>query len=254
MTTLHGALEAVWQNVAPFLPGFTVEQVQKIDSTNSELVRRARDGRLEPILLVAEHQTAGRGRLGRDWHSDTTQTGASLTFSLGLPYAPLDWSGLSLAVGLSVVRSLHPALQLKWPNDIWWKGCKIGGILIETVATGTQRYAVVGIGLNIRFQPTQADMPPTTTLQNLLPDITAPQALLQIIPPLIHYMQRFASEGFAPLQASFMQCDALFGQNVVCSNQLAGVARGVDAKGALLVHTAEGVITIHSSEVSVKPS
>ena len=69
-------------------------------------MRRARAGRTEPVLLVAEQQTAGRGRLGRGWHSGA---GDSLTFSLGLPLAPADWSGLSLAVGVSLAESLHPA-------------------------------------------------------------------------------------------------------------------------------------------------
>ena len=100
--------EAIWQAVAPQLPGFTIEVLPCIDSTNTELMRRARAGRCEPILLVAEQQTAGRGRLGREWHSGTDA--ASLTFSLGLPLAPLDWSGLSLAVGVSVAESLQPLL------------------------------------------------------------------------------------------------------------------------------------------------
>ncbi len=254
MMSLHGAMETIWQNVVSVLPDFTVECVPRIDSTNSELVRRARGGRLEPVLLVAECQTAGRGRLGRDWHSDTTQTGASLTFSLGLPYEPHDWSGLSLAVGLSIVRSLHPALQLKWPNDVWWQGLKMGGILIETVVTGSQRFVVVGVGLNIHYQPTPSDLPPSTMLQSVLPNITASQALLQIVPPLVRQLVQFASQGFAPLQSAYGQRDALLGHNVVCTNHTTGVARGVDAKGALLVHTVEGIVTIHSSEVSVKPS
>jgi BirA family biotin operon repressor/biotin-[acetyl-CoA-carboxylase] ligase len=86
------------------LPGFTVEVLPEIDSTNTELMRRARTGQTEPVLLVAERQTAGRGRLGRPWASDV---GASLTFSLGLPLAPTDWSGLSLAVGVALAESLH---------------------------------------------------------------------------------------------------------------------------------------------------
>ena len=61
--------EALWEAVAPLLPGFTVEILPEIDSTNTELMRRARAGRLEPVLLVAEAQTAGRGRLGREWRS-----------------------------------------------------------------------------------------------------------------------------------------------------------------------------------------
>ena len=86
--------EAVWEAVAPLLPGFTVEVLPSIDSTNTELMRRARAGQCEPTLLVAEQQTAGRGRLGRVWQSDA---GASLMMSLGLPLAPADWSGLSWA-------------------------------------------------------------------------------------------------------------------------------------------------------------
>ena len=99
--------EAVWEAVAPLLPGFTVEVLPSIDSTNTELMRRARAGQTEPTLLVAEQQTAGRGRLGRVWQSDV---GASLMLSLGLPMAPRDWSGLSLAVGVSVAESLQPVL------------------------------------------------------------------------------------------------------------------------------------------------
>ena len=87
----------------PLLPGFTVEVVPEVDSTNSELMRRARAGRTEPVLLVAERQSAGRGRLGRSWNS---KQGDSLMFSLGLPLAPADWSGLSLAVGVSLAESL----------------------------------------------------------------------------------------------------------------------------------------------------
>src|SRR5207253_10851626 len=91
----HG--ETSWQAVAPLLPGFTVEVLPEVDSTNSELMRRARAGQTDPVLLVAERQTAGRGRLGRGWRS---APGESLTFSLGLALTPADWAGLSLAVGV----------------------------------------------------------------------------------------------------------------------------------------------------------
>ncbi|MEN9468084.1 MAG: hypothetical protein RL081_2085, partial [Pseudomonadota bacterium] len=141
--------EAIWEAVSPLLPGFTVEVLPQIDSTNTELMRRARAGQIEPVLLVAERQTAGRGRLGRDWSSDTQAQGRTLTFSLGLPLTPADWSGLSLAVGLSVVQSLHPQLRLKWPNDVWLGDRKVAGILIETASVGQDRYVVIGIGINI---------------------------------------------------------------------------------------------------------
>ena len=130
--------EVIWESVVTDHPGFSVEVLAQIDSTNSELMRRARAGRLEPVLLVAEQQTAGRGRLGRQWFSgtETSVAASSLTFSLGLPLAPQNWSGLSLAVGLSIAQSLHPDLRLKWPNDIWWHGRKLAGILLETASQG----------------------------------------------------------------------------------------------------------------------
>ena len=104
---LRWPAEAIWEAVVPQLPGFTVEVLPTVDSTNTELMRRARAGQSDPVLLVAEQQTAGRGRLGRAWRS---QPGDSLMFSLGLPLAPADWSGLSLAVGVSVAESLQPVL------------------------------------------------------------------------------------------------------------------------------------------------
>ena len=91
---MHWPAEAIWEAVSPQLPTFSVEVLPQIDSTNSELMRRARAGQLEPVLLVAERQSAGRGRLGRQWVSgdDAASAGAlsSLTFSLGLPLAPAD--------------------------------------------------------------------------------------------------------------------------------------------------------------------
>ena len=125
--------DAIRDALAPLLPGCRVEVLAEVASTNSELMRRARDGQTEPTLLVAERQTAGRGRLGRAWHSGR---GDALTFSLGLPLAPADWSGLSLAVGVSVAESLHPQLRLKWPNDLWLDDRKLAGILIETASSG----------------------------------------------------------------------------------------------------------------------
>eukprot|EP01137_Pigoraptor_chileana_P035569 Opistho-2@1824 len=94
---LHWPSEDIWQAVYPLLPDFTVEVLPEVDSTNSELMRRVRAGQTAPVLLVAERQTAGRGRLGRQWLSDGGTAGAALTFSVALPLAPPDWSGLSLA-------------------------------------------------------------------------------------------------------------------------------------------------------------
>lgn len=246
--------EAIWEEVFAVLPGFSVEVLQEVDSTNTELMRRARAGLADPILLVGERQTAGRGRLGRDWKSDAHGDGGTLTFSLGLPLQPQDWSGLSLAVGLSVVQSLHPDLRLKWPNDVWWQGRKLAGILIETVSVGDQRYAVIGIGINITPRDGDGLRTPPAALQELLPEWDAPTVLQRVAAPLVHAVLAFASSGFAPLRNAFHARDLLYGQPVVCTDGTQGIAKGVDAGGVLLVHTEAGVIKINSAEVSVRPA
>lgn len=246
--------EGIWEAVAPALPGFTVEILPEVDSSNSELMRRARAGRNEPVLLVAERQTAGRGRLGRGWDS---APGASLTFSLGLPLAPVDWSGLSLAVGVSVAESLHPAIQLKWPNDLWVRDHKLAGILIETASFGEGaggRYAVIGIGINIAHRPATALSTPPAALRDLLPDVDAPAALLRIVPALVRDVQAFAQAGFPAFRLRFEARDALRDRPVTLSDGTSGTAHGVTDDGSLLVHTAAGLQAISSSEVSVRPA
>lgn len=250
--------EAIWEAVAARLPGFTVEVLPQVDSTNSELMRRARSGRLEPVLLVAEQQTAGRGRLGRQWFSGAGHLAGApiaLTFSLGLNLAPADWSGLSLAVGLSVAQSLHPDIRLKWPNDLWWHDRKLAGILIETAnlgEAGSGRYVVIGVGLNIQTPTAPGLSTEPIGLKELVPGVDAAQALGRIAAPLVRTVQAFEAHGFAPFQAAFNACDALAQVPVTLSDGLQGVAQGVDATGALLVRTTQGVQRVTSSEVSVR--
>lgn len=253
-------MAAIREAVLPDLPGFNVEWVPQIDSTNSELMRRARAGRLEPVLLVAGQQTAGRGRLGRQWFSDdgATSVGAtsSLTFSLGLPLAPLDWSGLSLAVGVSVVQSLHADLRLKWPNDVWLRDRKLAGILIETANladTAATRYAVVGVGINMNARAATGLSTPPAWLGEVLPGVKAPEALLRLAAPLVRALKLFEVSGFSTFQTRFNDRDALGGLAVTLSDGTAGIAQGVDGSGALLVHTAHGLKKITSAEVSLRP-
>jgi len=272
--------EALWEAVVPQLPGFTVEVLPEIDSTNTELMRRARAGQTEPSLLVAERQTAGRGRMGRVWESPAGAAPdaplASLTFSLGLPLAPVDWSGLSLAVGLAVAEGLDPdgsaGVRLKWPNDLWLADDrKLAGILVETaslpLSTGAAgaagadlaaaRYVVIGIGINIapqRGAPAPvAGATPRAGLQDVLPAVDAPAALARVLAPLVAAVQQFEAQGFAPFQARFAARDVLRGRAVRLSDGTEGQALGVDAQGAFRVQTAAGVQAVISNEISVRP-
>jgi BirA family transcriptional regulator, biotin operon repressor / biotin---[acetyl-CoA-carboxylase] ligase len=250
---------AIRNAVSPLLPDFAVEVHRELDSTNSELMRRARTGRTAPVLLVAEHQTAGRGRLGRVWSSGERGLSLpSLTFSLGLPLAPTDWSGLSLAVGVSLADSLDSRIQLKWPNDLWLSDRKLGGVLIETAAFGegssSRRYAVIGVGINIVERQAAGLSVPPAALQELLPGVQAGEVLLRAALPLVQAVQAFEAYGFAPFQARFNARDALRDRAVILSDGTAGTAHGTGETGALLVHTAGGMKSLTSSEVSVRPS
>ena len=310
MTTaphLHWGAEALWQSLVPLLPGLSVEVLARVDSTNTRLLERARamggdldapvtrpgdldaltqsettphgrrQGDISPCLLVAEDQTRGRGRLGRDWLSSA---GASLTFSLSLPLAPAQWGGLSLAVGLALAEALDPGssgvslaeggagaprIALKWPNDLWLaegpgRGRKLGGILIETVSLGQRRMCVVGVGLNVLPQPAADAVAGLShgyaCLQEFDPAISAPQALARVALPLTRALLRFQDQGFAPLVAAYTRRDLLLGQAVstTAPEPMQGVAEGVDEQGALRVRlgNGDGVRRVLSGEASVR--
>lgn len=242
--------ESIWEQVSPLLPGFTVEVLPEIDSSNTELMRRARAGQTEPTLLVAERQTAGRGRMGRPWQS---AAGDSLTFSLGLPLAPRDWSGLSLAVGVSVAESLHPDIQLKWPNDLWVNERKLAGILIEAATSGDHSQVVIGIGINIRPRPAEGLSTPPAAMTELWPQASAGSALLRLMPALVRTLLDFERQGFAPLQARYAARDVLLGREVQTSDGVRGRCLGVSASGSLRLLSGTQEITVSSSEVSVRP-
>ncbi len=276
--------ENLWLQLVPLLPGLSIEVLPQVASSNTLLLDRARGGDAQPCLLVAEEQTAGRGRLGREWHS---RAGASLTFSLALALAPADWSGLSLAVGLALAEALDPLpggpglaasaaprIGLKWPNDLWLldgplgsgAGRKLGGILIETVsagaavgadrhaAVGAPRLAVVGVGLNLLPQPDEGYSQGCACLQELDARVTAPQVLARVAAPLLRALLRFQAEGFAPLVAAYARRDVLRGSAVSTTQPGLpdGVADGVDAQGALRVRR-DGLHRVVSGEVSVRP-
>jgi len=303
---LQWRAEALWQQLEPYLPGLSVEVLARAESTNTLLLERARlgsgrhdapvttPGQLEairsrggdtgegsgpfgrragdtqPCLLVAEHQTLGRGRQGRPWHANA---GASLTFSLGLPLAPRDWSGLSLAVGVTLADALEPPepgrsprLQLKWPNDLWLadgpgQGRKLGGVLIETVAVGRQRMVVVGVGLNIA--PLSSPQPRELSsgfacLQELSAAASAPAALHSVALPLVRALLQFEREGFAGFAPAYARRDLLRGRLVTAQDAtnsgalLEGTVEGVSGSGALLLRVGSALHLVSSGDVSVR--
>lgn len=254
----HAALQ---DELRRLLPRLRIAVVERIDSTNTQLVESARSGDATPQLLVAEAQTAGRGRQGRRWVS---HVGASLTFSIALPLAPRDWSGLSAAVGVALAAAIEPLparLQLKWPNDLWlhdgadcWR--KLGGVLVETVHAGPTRVVVVGVGLNVTpLPPDDALAGGVAWAGELRPQIDAPTLLSLVAPPLLQALLQFEISGFAPFAAAYAARDLLRGRAVTTTlpGLGEGVAEGLDGDGALLVRDAARVQRLTSGEVSVRP-
>ncbi|MCE4538819.1 biotin--[acetyl-CoA-carboxylase] ligase [Pelomonas sp. P7] len=224
-------------------------------STNTEALAHLREGG-GPLLLSAARQTAGRGRLGRAWQSDD----AALTFSVALPLpAELDLSGLSLAVGCTVADVLDPAggrIRLKWPNDLFLDGAKLGGILIETVPLPAgRRGVVIGIGLNLLPLPPEADRTAFASghaaLRSLDPAATAAATLDRLAPALRALLADFAGLGFAPWQPAFERRDLTLGRSVRVGER-SGIARGVNERGELLLETAEGLQPVGGGELSLR--
>jgi BirA family biotin operon repressor/biotin-[acetyl-CoA-carboxylase] ligase len=245
------------------MPGIKVEILQTIDSTNSELMRRAKNGLTDPLLLIAEEQTAGKGRLGRTWYA---RPGDALTFSLGLELSAEDWSGFSLAIGLGILNGLDPQrsypMGLKWPNDIWLGPAhtarKLGGILIESTISsqhnpgaGRARYCVIGVGINL-VAPEGLDLSRAAAgMCELDPTSTPASVLITVGPQIIKNILRFEAQGFNSFQNEFADCDLLMGQQVSMSNGLTGRACGVNSSGEFLIQTQSGVVPVTSDEVSL---
>ena len=219
---------------------------------------------------MAERQTAGRGRLGRRWWSDPRRgAGGSLSFSLGLPLAPRRWEGLSLAVGVALAEALHPAVRLKWPNDLWL--CepsldrKLGGVLIETqsLGAGPARHVVIGIGINVHTPPpgpaAMMGVAPVGS-EEIDPALDAPALLERVALPLLHVIEHFEQHGFdAGLQRRYAARDALVGRELQIlgdDGQVLhrGRGAGADEQGALLLDQGgPAPLRLLSAELSVRP-
>lgn len=246
---------------------FDIDILDECDSSNTQLMRRAEAGAPSGTVIVARHQTAGRGRRGRVWHSapDT-----SLSFSLLWRFPEgMDLSGLSLMVGLALVRSLNcmdvRGLALKWPNDVLLEGRKLAGILIELSSSPSSHpekrrlAAIIGIGLNLRPLP-QDLLPPDQAIAALtdglpsLPELS--RLMAELLAGLHTHLTAFTLEGFAPFREEWQRYNAYADHPVRLladfSPPLEGMCRGVDEKGALLLETANGVQRIVSGEVSLR--
>lgn len=236
-------------------------------STNTELVERPYPAQGRSEVLLAEFQTAGRGRRGRSW---LAPPGGAVCLSLSwtFPEVPRDAGSLSLAVGVSVLRALValnvPDVRLKWPNDVLIGDRKLGGILIELRAEAAgPACVVVGIGLNVALGSALIETIAATGLQavDLVGVTGGPVSRNALAGGLIENSVRglleFEQEGLKPFVEEWQGADALRGRPLAVSagnETVRGLGRGIDLSGALLVETPQGLQKFLSGEVTVRPA
>lgn len=220
----HGIDEAMLQAaLANSAELFSFEHLKTCSSTNSLLLERASLGAVSGLTLLTDQQTAGRGRRGRTWFSVPEY---SLTFSLLWRFGSgCKMTGLSLAVGLATAQALEDlgfeGIGLKWPNDIWLYGRKLGGVLIELLFDEQGFQAIIGIGLNLRMHPdwaTQIDQAATALeVAAILP----PREILlgTILRNLARTLQLFEQQGFSSMCEGWNYRNALRGLPVRVSSE-----------------------------------
>jgi BirA family biotin operon repressor/biotin-[acetyl-CoA-carboxylase] ligase len=247
------------------------EVVFEIGSTNACLHDAPAPPPDAPRVVFAELQTAGRGRRGRDW---IAPFGSGLTFSIGWTFAemPADLAALGLAMGVCAVRALRALgatdVGLKWPNDLVHAHRKLGGLLLQMRSeAGGPAYVVIGLGLNLRLPPRARDAiaaplaTPVTDLADACAAKTSPgrtAVAAHVAGHMLAGLEQFTREGFAPFAAEWAAYDSLRDAPVTVlrhDGAFEGVARGVDAEGALLVETSQGRRErVHAGDVSLRRS
>lgn len=235
-----------------------IDVVAQTGSTNADLLASVQtlDG---PVLLVAEQQTAGRGRAGRSWLSAPD---ASLTFSLAWKFegGPGMLAGLPLAVGVALAEALAALgvnVQLKWPNDLLKDGSKLAGILIETQAAGSATWAVIGVGLNLALpDELEAEIGRPAASATWLARMDRNELLARLLESLAAMATEFSAQGFRAFCGRWNRVHAWHGLPVRILDRgdvlHEGVAMGVDDSGQLLLDTASGRITVLSGDVSLR--
>jgi BirA family transcriptional regulator, biotin operon repressor / biotin---[acetyl-CoA-carboxylase] ligase len=237
-----------------------------VDSTNRHVYAQSIEP-TQPVLCVAEIQQAGRGRRGRSW---LAPFGSGVCMSLGYAFeaVPPGISALSLVVGVAITRVLRAygahEVGLKWPNDIWWRGRKLAGVLIEMRGEPDgAAQVVIGLGLNTRLpeetkQSLAAEQYPVCDVYDVLGEQAPRRAQLvaAITHELLLCIGEFERQGFAPFHDEWRHYDVLNGVEVAVLNgqqRIEGVAQGASEDGSLLLHTALGVQRFVSGEVSLRP-
>lgn len=242
--------------------GWNALVFDSLDSTNAEVLRRLAAGEAAPLLVLAERQESGRGRRGRAWVSPYAE---SLYYSLGLRLegGVFSLDGLSLSVGLAVLRSLHEFgvtdAGLKWPNDLLVAGRKIAGVLLELSGDPAGAcQVVIGIGVNVNMLPgpcVAIDQPWTSLRERCGRLVGRTELALALGQWLRHYLGRHERGGFAALREEWESCHLWQGREVSLlagPQRIDGVVLGVDHQGALRLDVAGRERQFSGGELSLR--
>ena len=234
-----------------------VSLLDSVSSTNTWL--REQSPKTVCQMAITDWQCAGRGRHEREWLSPP---GRQLTFSLRRDVAegPWPWQGLALAVGVEIAEALQACgipVQLKWPNDLWLNGAKLGGILVELdAASDGPSSIIVGVGLNEFL--TQAERysleRPVSDLSAYTTNYTRAQLLYDLVERLIRLLNDYATLGLGAWIGRWHRLDFLHDREVRferAGQHVTGIAQGIDTQGCLCVMTADGLQKCHSGEISL---
>ncbi len=245
--------------LGPATGRFDVDSLDSCDSTSTLLMQRAAGGTPSGSVLVADRQTAGRGRRGRTWLSEPE---SSLTFSLLWRFdgPAVSLAGLSLGVGVAVAKGLEALgaanVGLKWPNDVLLDDRKLAGVLVELVSERRGTSAVIGIGLNLAAPNGDfaLDAGGLDAALAVIPDRHI--ILAQLLIALADTLDRFAAGRFAALQLAWQSRHAWQGCPVRllqdAEDEIRGTCLGADEDGALLIDTPSGVRRFLSGDVSLR--
>ena len=232
-----------------------LEWVDSIDSTHAELLRRGA-AQAERAVLIADTQSAGRGRRGHVWQSPP-ESNLYLSMHARLGRSARELSGLSLVIGLATAEALHGLghreVRVKWPNDLLARGRKLGGVLIELAGDA----AVIGLGLNLRM-PAEAAVAidqPWIDLAALGGSETRSEVAAAVLVAWLDALDLFATDGLGAFLARWHALDALVGREVRLlsgAEEWQGRACGIAADGGLRVQLAQGERVFHSADVSLR--
>ncbi|NNF62379.1 MAG: biotin--[acetyl-CoA-carboxylase] ligase [Gammaproteobacteria bacterium] len=246
-------------------PGVELDVAAVVDSTNTRLAQRPPPPVGTTSVLAAEFQYGGRGRLQRKWVSPYA-SGVCLSLAQQLEPPPDMPAALSLVTGVATLRALRElavtGVGLKWPNDIVWRGAKLGGVLLEASTTAAGLHVVTGIGINVRLPGAAAEVIAgdggieATDLHAIDPALCLRRN--ELTAALVSHtraaLTQFASDGFAPFREQWNDADVLNGSAVSVSgaDTITGVAGGINESGALVVRSGNMTHHLVAGDVRVR--